>query len=193
MRNPFLASLLVLFAAPLALADNWAHWRGPSGNGTAANATPPTTWSATENVKWKVKIPGRGSGSPVIWDDKVFVVTAISGGGSSSSSADPTLQRPEQRGSRSGRGRGRGRGGPSGPLPSLDFQLLCFNRADGELLWKRSCVTARPHQGTHSTNGFASASPCTDGKHVYAHFGSRGLYCFTMEGQPVWKRTDFGK
>ncbi|MEO1528729.1 MAG: PQQ-binding-like beta-propeller repeat protein [Planctomycetota bacterium] len=191
MRTTLTASLLVLLTAPAALADNWGHWRGPTGNGTAVGATPPTTWSATENVKWKVPIPGRGSGSPVIWDDKVFVVTAVPNG-SSSASADPTqLQQPRQRGGRGGRDRGRR--GQSTPLRNLDFQLLCLNRADGSLLWKQSCVTATPHQGTHSTNGFASASPCTDGEHVYAHFGSRGLYCFTMDGNPVWKRTDFGK
>ncbi|MDC1405388.1 PQQ-like beta-propeller repeat protein, partial [Akkermansiaceae bacterium] len=56
-----------------------------------------------------------------------------------------------------------------------------------------TATTATPHQGTHSTNGFASASPVTNGKHVYAHFGSRGLYCYTMDGELVWKRNDFGK
>ena len=54
-------------------------------------------------------------------------------------------------------------------------------------------MTATPHQETHVTNGFASASPCTDGEHVYAHFGSRGLYCYTMDGKLVWKRDDFGQ
>ena len=75
----------------------------------------------------------------------------------------------------------------------IQFQLFCIDRNNGEVLWKKTAVAATPHQGTHSTNGFASASPCTDGEHVYAHFGSRGLYCYTMDGDLVWKRDDFGR
>jgi outer membrane protein assembly factor BamB len=148
-----------------ALADNWGHWRGPTGNGIALNAEPPTEWSDAKNVKWKVEIPGLGSSSPVIWDEKVFITSAVPAAGSDASS----------------------------PLPKLDFKLLCYDRATGKLLWEQTSVTATPHQETHSTNGFASASPCTDGQHIYAHFGSRGLYCYTMDGKLVWKRDDFGK
>lgn len=162
MKRIALVSLVWMSLNPLALADNWGHWRGPTGNGIALNATPPTKWSATKNVKWKVEVPGRSSGSPVIWDDSVFVVSAV-----------PT-------------------GKMNGRLPNLDFKLFCFDRKSGKSLWQQTAVTATPHEETHSTNGFASASPCTDGKHVYAHFGSRGLYCYTMDGKQVWKRDDFG-
>ncbi|MEZ6089301.1 MAG: PQQ-binding-like beta-propeller repeat protein [Pirellulaceae bacterium] len=165
-------ALTVLFFVGLpitdASADNWGHWRGAMGNGVANNASPPTQWSSTKNVKWKVAIPGRGSGSPVIWDQHVFVVTAV-----------PTTGSPQQNQT-------------SGSPLELDFKLLAFDRANGDLLWQRTAITATPHQGTHSTNGFASASPCTDGTHVYAHFGSRGLYCYTMDGDLVWKR-NFGR
>jgi outer membrane protein assembly factor BamB len=151
-----LLGILVLLGSSVR-AENWAHWRGPVGNGTA-NANPPITWSDTENVKWKVAIPGRGSGSPVVWEQQVFVVTAV-----------PSTKQAEL----------------------LQFKLLCFDRQTGKLNWERIAVEAIPHQETHSTNGFASASPCTDGKHIYAHFGSRGLYCYTMQGELVWSR-DFG-
>lgn len=158
-------------------AGNWAHWRGPTGNGTASEANPPIEWSDTKNVKWKVPIPGRGSGSPVVWENQIFVVTAVP-------ADDPN---EAEKSSRPRRRRG------SRELPRLKFQLLCFNRENGKRLWERTAVVATPHQGTHSTNGFASASPCTDGKHVYAHFGSRGLFCYTMDGELQWKRTDLGK
>ncbi|WP_182864615.1 outer membrane protein assembly factor BamB family protein [Stieleria mannarensis] len=165
----------------LACADHWAHWRGPTGNGAATSGNPPTRWSATENVKWKVPIPGRGSGSPVIWDDRVFVVTAVTvGAGTPPPARAPQNRNQFQRGSAPG-------------LPKLDFQVLCFDRQTGRQLWEQTAVTAIPHQETHATNGFASASPCTDGAHVYAHFGSRGLYCYTMDGELKWKRDDFGK
>ena len=78
MTKMILASVFsILLLGSHSQAENWGHWRGPTGNGTAPNATPPTEWSSTKNVKWKVAIPGRGSGSPVIWGDKVFVVTAV--------------------------------------------------------------------------------------------------------------------
>lgn len=167
---------LTLSGTSVSRGDDWGHWRGPLGNGVSTDATPPTEWSDTKNVKWKVAIDGKGSGSPVVWGNRVFVVTAIP--------AAPSVEPGES----SGR-----RGRRSTPLTQTDFVLLCFDRETGETLWQQTAVTATPHQGVHSTNNFASASPCTDGKHVYAFFGSRGLHCFTMDGQPVWRRTDFGK
>jgi len=161
MNNRILLSVLfvAMLQSPLP-ADNWAHWRGPTGNSVAPNAHPPIQWSGTKNVKWKVSIPGRGSGSPVIWESRVFVVTAVPAAGNGA---------------------------------RLAFKILCFDRGTGQLLWERTATESTPHQGTHSTNGYASASPCTDGEHVYAHFGSRGLFCYTMEGKLKWKRDDFGK
>ncbi len=163
-RIEICVAMLFVLLSPLASADNWGHWRGPIGNGTALNASPPTEWSSTKNVKWKVEIPGIGSSSPVIWGDQVFVTTAVSKDGGNARS-----------------------------LTTLEFQLLCFDRKTGNVVWQKTAVVATPHQETHKTNGFASASPCTDGEHVYAHFGSRGLYCYSMSGDLVWKRNDFGK
>src|SRR6266542_3198319 len=57
--------------------QNWPQWRGPLQSGVAPHANPPTEWSETKNVKWKVKIPGQGTATPVIWENKVFVLTAI--------------------------------------------------------------------------------------------------------------------
>ena len=68
-----LLSTLTLGAAD----ENWGKWRGPLGTGEGPKADPPVKWSATENVKWKVKIPGRGTGTPIIWGDQVFIQTAI--------------------------------------------------------------------------------------------------------------------
>ncbi len=160
-----IAVLLLTAFSGSALADHWAHWRGPTGNGVAPSAEPPLSWSDTENVQWKVPIPGLGSGSPVVWEDQVFVVTAVP--------VEPNARPNAQ--------------------TELEFQILCFDRNDGRLRWKQTATTGTPHEGTHSNNSYASASPCTDGRHVYAHFGSRGLYCYTMEGELKWKRDDFGK
>lgn len=145
--------------ASISFADNWPHWRGEGGNGISTTAQPPTEWSDTKNVKWKTRIPGRGSGSPVVWEDRVYVVTSVEAQS----------------------------GGPG----ALDFMVMCLDRNTGDIVWQQTATTATPHEGTHNTNNYASASPTTDGQHVYAHFGSQGLYCYTMDGKPVWDR-DFG-
>jgi outer membrane protein assembly factor BamB len=195
---------LIVFVATLCLsgiaadAGNWTHWRGDNGNGVSVDAKPPTEWSSTKNVKWKVAIPGQGSGSPVIWEDRVYVVSGVS---AAREQADAGNQREASAGGQS-RGqqgrpqsgqRRRGFGRPSTPLQVLQFTLFCFDRATGKQLWRKVAVEAKPHQGTHSTNNFTSASPCTDGERIYAHFGSRGLYCYTMNGELIWKRDDLGK
>ena len=78
-------------------------------------------------------------------------------------------------------------------LTKHEFKLYCFDRNSGKEIWQKVATVAQPHQKTHDTNGFASASPCTDGQHVYAHYGSRGLFCYTLDGELKWKREDFGK
>lgn len=151
------ASVVALSLVPSARAD-WPHWRGDGGNGVSLTAKPPVEFGPGRNLRWRAEIPGRGSSSPVVMGDRVFVTTAVPVEGA------PGL---------------------------LDFRLLCFDRETGREAWTRSCVKAVPHEGAHETNGFASASPCTDGERVYAHFGSRGLHAFTLAGEPLWSR-DFG-
>ena len=188
--NNLSLALLCCFPAAASHADNWGHWRGPVGNGVATNATPPTEWSDTKNVKWKVEIPGQGSGSPIVWNDQVFVVSAVPMEATDRAvQPAPVVQRPPAGGRR---GRQSGNGGDA-PQPKFQFKVFCFDRATGKLNWEQTAIEAAPHEGTHSTNGFASASPCTDGEHVYVSFGSRGLYCYTMDGTLTWKRNDFGQ
>jgi outer membrane protein assembly factor BamB len=157
----------------------WPQWRGPADDGMAPGAAP-LHWSATQNVKWKATIPGRGHSSPVIWGDRIFLTTAIPTG------AEPAAAPAPAQGDR------RGPGGNPSQLREHKFDVLCIERTTGKLLWERTVRTATPHEGYHGQYGsFASNSPVTDGKNVYAFFGSRGLYCLTVDGKPVWER-DFG-
>jgi outer membrane protein assembly factor BamB len=194
VRIQMLAIIALSMCCLRAAADNWPHWRGVGGNGIAAeSASPPTEWSVSKNVKWKVPVPGRGSSSPVIWEDRIYITTAVPIGSSPDAAAAGSGRSARQSGRSTGRpqfGR-RGEGGPQ--LGEMDFQVLCYDKNTGEQIWGRTAVRATPHQGTHSTNGFASASPCTDGTHLYAHFGSRGLFCYSMDGDLIWKREDLGK
>jgi outer membrane protein assembly factor BamB len=191
--------------ASAAPEENWPQWRGPLQSGVAPLADPATTWSETNNVRWKVKIPGEGSATPLVWDNLVFVQTAIpsgkkpgekpaeaneqSPGARSDSASGPNPGEPGR-----GPGRGGGRfGGGSKPTEAYDFAILCLERSTGKILWQQVAREAVPHEGVRQNEGtFASTSGLTDGKHVWAYFGSRGLYCYDLKGKLEWSQ-DLGK
>jgi outer membrane protein assembly factor BamB len=76
MRKPLLVLIAFALVSPL-YAENWPGFRGPEFTGVSPDANPPTTWSEDENIKWKVELPGRGSGSPIVWGDRIYLQTAI--------------------------------------------------------------------------------------------------------------------
>jgi outer membrane protein assembly factor BamB len=331
----------LLNAAGSASDQHWPQWRGPLQNGVAPHADPPTEWSETKNVKWKVKIPGEGHATPIVWGDKVFVLSASStgkkverptaageqdqrpggppeggpggfgpgsflgrqmlaagdknsdqklsreefsslanawfdkldsektdkleqekfgqrlgdltgpppevgpggpggfggrGGRAGARSAGPglftaadankdgTLTREEfkatfakwftewdadksgalgedklreglnaalarpQFGGPGGRGGRGGFGGGPPPDEVYQFAVLCLDRQSGKVLWQQTAREEAPHQARHQTGSFASASAVTDGQHVVAHFGSRGLYCYDLNGRLQWSQ-----
>ena len=197
---------------------DWPQWRGPLANGIAPEADPPVEWSESKNLKWKVKIPGTGSSTPIILGDKVFITTAVPTGKTSAAAApEAGLKQPGpgappeappaapggERQDRRREGGGPPGGGPPGEggggrgrvLPPDDiqqFQLHCLDRATGNTLWQQTAIEQLPHEGHHQDHGYATHSPVTDATHVYAYFGSRGLYCYTLDGKLVWSKS-FGK
>lgn len=134
--------------------EPWGHWRGPTGNGASDSAKPPRDFGLTKNMRWKREIPGVGSGSPVVWGDRVFLTSAV----------------------------------PTGKSNEWSFNVYALDRKTGEIRWEKTAVVAKPHEGTHETNGFASASACTDGEMVYASFGSRGVFAFSFDGNLIWEK-----
>ena len=180
--------------------NNWPQWRGPFQNGVAPSADPPTTWSESENIKWKIALPGSGNATPIIWDDKIFIQMAIptgkKGEAVKNETTVPTAPRegppPGERGPR-GPGGGRGRMGGPPPTEVEQFVLLCIDRKTGKTLWQQIAREEVPHEGFREGDGsFASPSGLTDGKNVYAYFGSHGLYCYDMSGKLLWSQ-DLGK
>lgn len=177
-------------ASPWLLAEshNWPNFRGPMGNGVApANASPPITFGPSENLKWKVKLPGQGHSSPVVWEDRIYLMSAVS---TSQDSQKPVDALPRGDGGE----RRRGMGGMNNPKPSTEctFHVVCVSRESGEVIWDKKLTSAVPHEGGHRTNTYASGSPVTDGKHIWCHFGSQGIWCLNTEGQVVWN-LDLGK
>jgi outer membrane protein assembly factor BamB len=177
-----LAAVLVfgtLAAGSAAQEKYWPYWRGPAADGMAAGDAP-LHWSDSQNVKWRTEIPGLGHSSPVIWGDRIFLTTAIKTGRSAPAAAEPAPAA------------GSNPHGSPGPQVEHRFDVLCLDRKTGKVLWQRTARTATPHEGGHNTYGsFASNSPVTDGTFVYAFFGSRGMYCYDMNGKLIWEK-DFG-
>lgn len=156
--------------------ENWHQWRGPDANGVSRTATPPLTWSETENVRWKVPIEGEGGSSPIIWEDRVFLLTAMDTG-----KVDPDKTPPEDQTHQN----------PFGikyPNTYHLYVVLCLDRETGKVRWREIANEMVPVEGHHRDNDFASSSPTTDGERLYAWFGSAGLYCYTLDGELVWKR-----
>ena len=184
--------LAVGFPAPSTNTDHWPEWRGPYRNGMARGDAP-TTWSDTKNIKWKTEIPGRGFSTPVIWGDRVFLTTAVQTGTAPEPTPTPTPT-PSPVGTASGQSpnEGRRRGGPGGGAGGLiehKFLLLCLDRKTGKVIWQKTARVATPHEGYHRTYGsFASSSPITDGKYLYASFGSRGIFCYDLNGKLIWEK-----
>ena len=168
----------------------WGQWRGPDATGVARYGNPPTEWSETKNIRWKVEIPGRGSASPIVWGDTVFLLTAVPVGDPVSQAAAADTGQPastgQGRGGRGGRRRGRGRAPRA--IPMHRFTVMALDRQTGDVVWERVAREEVPHEGHQEPNGtYASGSAVTDGEHLFAFFGSWGLYAYDMDGNPQWE------
>jgi len=176
LARPVLAAVvagLALAAMPAAqTADvnrHWHQWRGPLANGVATSADPPVEWSETSNVRWKVEIPGRGSSSPIVWGDRVYVTTAVPVGVAGDAQHAP-------RGGQAQRGVHR-------------FVVLAIDRKTGRTVWERVAREEEPHEAAHFQNGtWASGSAVTDGQTLFAYFESFGLYAYDLDGKLLWEK-----
>jgi outer membrane protein assembly factor BamB len=161
--------LSVGIEAQTAAGQYWAQWRGPYATGVSTTANPPTEWSERKNIRWKVEIPGRGSASPVVWGDTVFILTAVPIGVT-----------------------GDAQHAPRGGLPTRDrhrFVVMAIDRKTGKTAWERVAREQQPHEASHTDNGtWASSSPVTDGERLYAYFESFGLYVYDMDGKLLWEK-----
>lgn len=181
-------------------AGNWPAWRGPLHNGSAPEANPPVEWSDSKNVKWKVALPGHGSATPVVWGDRIFILAAVGAGKSPEPKAatvtetatnSPANAEANVTGGARRRGGG-GMGRSDKPTEAFKFTVMCLDRRTGKTIWEKVAKETIPHEGHHQDHGFASASPITDGKVVLAYFGSRGLYCYDLDGNLKWAK-EFGQ
>jgi hypothetical protein len=157
---------MVLVQVSGAGAGDWARFRGPNGSGISSDDKPtPVTWSETENLKWKVALPGPGHSSPIVVGDRVFV-TCWTGYGTDLSQDE-------------------------GNQADLKRHLLCIDRHSGAILWDKAIEADLPEDnygGNFAQHGYASHTPVSDGQRVYVFFGKTGVLAFDMDGNQLWKK-----
>jgi outer membrane protein assembly factor BamB len=199
MRSLRFCLFLLLSAATVPSAREpvgWPQFRGAHA-GVADEATLPIRWSTSDNVVWSAGIPGRGWSSPILWNDRIYVTSAISTGtfkapstgiygndyaaelAKQGLSQDEVMKRVVARDIEL-----------TAEVTELRYMVYAFDAKTGARLWEREAHKGKPSGGRHRKNTYASETPVTDGERVYASFGANvGLYCFTLDGEPVWTRT----
>ena len=168
---------LVFPSGSVVAADHWSQFRGDHSDGIARSAHP-TKWSETENVSWSVEMPGEGWSCPVVWENQVFLTSAV-----------PVVSDEEAVATRPETYRGGG-GNRRDELTRVTYrwQVICLDSKTGAELWRRTAREGRPSQPRHSSNTYATETPMTDGKRVYAYFGMTGLYCYDTAGNLLWEK-----
>jgi outer membrane protein assembly factor BamB len=179
-----ISAILVLTAVPARTvhAQHWQQFRGPQAGVAPDDPRLPDTWTTTENVAWRIDIPGRSWSSPIVWGDHVFVVTAVN------------TKTPNQPLSPVITYLARSLGGTmSGaditkPTDEHRWTLYDIDVRTGRIRWERQIQAALPQQPVHQKNSYASETPITDGERVYVYLGYAGLFAFDMNGAPVWSK-----
>jgi outer membrane protein assembly factor BamB len=166
------AFTLLAVGVTAAQAQNWPQFRGPGATGVAEGLAKPVKWDASksENVRWKTPIPGLSHASPVVWGNKVFVVTAVSSG------KDETRF---------------GLFGDTTPVkddPQHTWKIYALDKATGKILWERVAYEGIPKVKRHPKSSHAASTPVTDGKYLIVNFGSEGLYAYDLDGKLKWKK-----
>jgi hypothetical protein len=200
MRTPlaFVASLIL---SGFASAGNWPGWRGPSGDGVTSEMDLPLKWSATENVTWKIPLPGPGNSTPVVWGERIFLTQATEGGknrsllclnrkdGSELWKYSITWKKDELTHETNPQC-------SSSPATDGERVIVCFASAGviclditGKELWTRELGDQRHIWGS-------GASPVISGDRVFLNFGpgpAQTLYCLNKaDGHTLWKHAEPG-
>jgi outer membrane protein assembly factor BamB len=152
--------------------QQWPQFRGPGARGYIENTKPPLTWNADsmKNIRWKTPIPGLGHSCPVIWDNFIFVTTAVS---EKEEYLKVGLYGDIDMASDSG---------------MMEFKLYCVDKQTGKIVWERTAHKGIPKSRRHTKSTQANSTPATDGKYLVAHFGSEGIYCYDLKGNLIWKK-----
>lgn len=156
---------------------NWPQWRGPGGNGVSPETGLPSEWSGTKNVLWKTALPGKGHSSPIVWGNRIFLTTAIEG------ETVPGIKRVVH----NINGNEFTHPAGVGVDKKNTLKVIALDRDTGKIVWERTAYEGLIYDTYHRRNSRASETPVTDGKSVFAYFGSAGLYAYSFNGSLQWK------
>ncbi|HKY42359.1 MAG TPA: PQQ-binding-like beta-propeller repeat protein [Pyrinomonadaceae bacterium] len=165
------------FLAEGATAGDWPQWRGPDGSGISNEKNLPSEWSSTKNIKWKTAIEGRAHSSPIVSGNRIFLTTAIEGAEVPGAKAakhmlgDKEFVHPDS----------------IGANKKHTFKVVALDRDSGKIVWQATAWEGTPYDDRHRKSSYAASTPATDGKMVYAWFGTEGLYAFDFKGKLAWK------
>ena len=162
MRRATFALTVALTLPALAVrGENWPAFRGAAAGGVGNGATP-ATWDIGKavNVAWKVPIPGIAFSSPIVWEDRVYVTTAV------------PAARPRGNDFRT----------------HHVWKLFSLDRASGKVIWEQTAHEGVPYMQRHVSSSYANATPATDGQHIVALLGTEALTCFDRSGRLLWKK-----
>ena len=196
----WLAAFIV--SAALNAEDNWPHWRGPQLNGSSDSTGLPSEWSLEKNVVWKTELPAWSGSTPIIWGDRIFVMSPSKPADGGASAEDQPRrdgargndQQRTERGGQRGGGRGarggrrggrRGFGPMRGPATAggKEILLFCLSKTDGSVLWQAELENKNRKWGKQNSS---SPSPVTDGQHVWTLTGNGQLSCLDFDGNQKW-------
>jgi len=183
----FIFALLFFSLSPRALAENWPQWRGPSGDGISSDSALPTRWSENENIEWQASLAGIGVSSPITWGDMVFVTSQM-GRIPVAAGMQPQLARDDQELAK----QENPIGGRSDQANEEGTEILliveAFRRSNGSRLWEYRAQATGEFPQLHEKHNLATPTPVTDGKLIYAWFGSGQLFALDMNGKLAWTR-----
>lgn len=168
-----------ILAVPASAVDaprpgvDWPQFRGIDASGVTEGSPLPTTWNVetNENILWKTPIPGMGHASPIVWGDRVYVVTAVSSKGDNSLKV--------------------GLYGDIVPVEDVSVHkwfLYALDKKTGRIVWEQLIHEGVPSIKRHTKATQANSTPATDGRHIVAFYGSEGLCCYDMDGKLLWKK-----
>jgi len=168
------ALLLIATISIIAVSctSKWPQFRGPESNMLAEAKGLPLEWGNDQNIKWKHPLNGNGWSCPIVWGDRVFLTEAILDENSVPPDTSSNEQRPQV----------------NPPDGTYRWMVYCLDLESGELIWERVAYEGKPGIRTHRDNTYASETPVTDGKRVYAYFGMNGLYCYDFKGNLIWEK-----
>ncbi len=160
------SALALLLADNLSATADWPQFRGPFGNSECPAKNVPVTWGETNNLVWKVAVPGRGRSSPVVLGDRIWMTLAVEQGVVRKRITGDDMQTAEH----------------------VSQEVVCLDRTDGQLVWRTKLFDWENPDPVHWLNSWATPTPVVEGERLYCDFGTFGTACLNAKsGEVIWK------